>query len=209
MRNRLWITALLLIVTVMVTVRPARAVDTPVEPFQVNTYEEKDQKHASVAMDGQGNFLIAWQSVGQGGEIDEIWARRYHVLGIPLGEEFHVNQESKDGQILPEVAMNAAGRFVVVWNSNHESDGAIYARLYDEEGEALTKEFRVDDKDTLEGIHVRPAVAMGDDGKFIIYAYPREYIWNQRMLEATLEAIREVTPNSTSIATTFLHIIRL
>lgn len=52
--------------------------------FQVNTYTSNIQEFPSVAMDKDGNFVVAWQSYKQDGEYYGIYARRYTANGNPL-----------------------------------------------------------------------------------------------------------------------------
>ena len=45
--------------------------------FQVNTYTLGDQTRPDVAMDYDGNFVVAWQGAGQDGDGNGIFARRF------------------------------------------------------------------------------------------------------------------------------------
>lgn len=48
---------------------------------------------------------------------------------------------------------------------------------------------------------------IGLDGKFVVYAYPSEYLWNKDMLQRTWDDLRSITPKSTSVGLIFLEII--
>ena len=51
--------------------------------FQVNTYTTRDQYSPAVAVDGQGNFVVAWESFGSSGTDTDsfsIQAQRYDAL---------------------------------------------------------------------------------------------------------------------------------
>jgi hypothetical protein len=51
--------------------------------FQVNTYTTNDQRVPAVAVDGQGNFVVAWQSYSSSGtdtSYSSIQAQRYDAL---------------------------------------------------------------------------------------------------------------------------------
>jgi hypothetical protein len=101
--------------------------------FQVNTYTTNDQKWPSAAMDSNGNFVIAWDSFGQDGSDEGVYAQQYDSVGIPLGSEFKVNTYTTDGQDLPSIAMDADGNFVIAWQTLYQ-DGSgfgIYAQRYD------------------------------------------------------------------------------
>ena len=59
--------------------------------FQVNTYTTNSQRDPSISMDGDGDFVIAWDSFGQDGYFDGIYAQRYNAAGVVQGAEFQVN----------------------------------------------------------------------------------------------------------------------
>lgn len=48
---------------------------------------------------------------------------------------------------------------------------------------------------------------IGEDGRFLVYAYPKGYIWTQDMLGMLTEDLRSVTTDSTSIGILFLQIV--
>ncbi|HEY9602491.1 MAG TPA: putative Ig domain-containing protein [Allocoleopsis sp.] len=51
--------------------------------FQVNTTTINNQQYSSVAMDGRGNFVVAWNSSEQDGSGDGVYAQRYQVNVAP------------------------------------------------------------------------------------------------------------------------------
>ncbi len=89
----------------------------------------------------------------------------------PLGDEFVVNtftgadQQTSGNQA---VAMDAAGDFVVVWQSKgQDGDGwGIYGQRFDPAGQKLGEEFRVNT--TTAGDQTSPAVAMNGSGRFVV-----------------------------------------
>jgi hypothetical protein len=93
--------------------------------FRVNTYTTSDQTRPVVALDSSGNFVVAWQSAGQDGSANGVFAQRYDAAGAPLGAEFRVNTFVAGEQVDPAVAAAAAGHFVVVWSSDGQ-DGSNY-----------------------------------------------------------------------------------
>jgi hypothetical protein len=83
-------------------------------------------------MDSNGNFVITWQSGGQDGDGDGIFAKRYDPNGIPQDAEFQVNINTTNNQWWPSTAMDSNGDFIIAWQS-WEQDGddwGIFARLY-------------------------------------------------------------------------------
>jgi len=136
--------------------------------FRVNTYTANDQGNPSVAMDADGNFVIAWRSDGQDGSEYGIYAQRYSSAGNPLGSEFQVNTYTANDQWNPSVTMDADGNFVIAWDSNGQdgSGWGIYAQRYDSAGNPIGSEFRVNTYTAND--QGDPSVAMDADGNFLI-----------------------------------------
>lgn len=138
----------------------------------VNTFATGNQESPRVAIDGAGNFAIAWDSEGQDGSSYGIYARKFNVNGTALTGELQVNQFTPDLQADPTIAMDRSGNFIVAWNSGNlltGQDGStygIYARRYSSTGVALSSEFQVNtftvDFQTV------PSAAMDVDGDFVI-----------------------------------------
>jgi hypothetical protein len=136
--------------------------------FQVNTYTTGNQWGAAVASDIAGDSVVVWMSAGQDGSGLGIFAQRYDNLGTPRGTEFRVNTFTTQGQSFPDVAMDAAGDFVVAWASSGQ-DGSgygVFARRYDGAGAPRGPEFRVNTE--TYGTQEAPAVASDPEGDFVI-----------------------------------------
>ncbi|MEO8275629.1 MAG: hypothetical protein ABI639_05375 [Thermoanaerobaculia bacterium] len=88
--------------------------------FQVNTYTTNLQVQPNVAVDAQGNFVVAWTSTGSYGTDSatySIHAQRYDSAGNQLNLEFQVNAFTTGPQLRPRVAAGAPTDFVVAWTS--------------------------------------------------------------------------------------------
>ncbi|MEM8601472.1 MAG: T9SS type A sorting domain-containing protein [Bacteroidota bacterium] len=139
--------------------------------FQVNTYTTSSQSEAAVAMDADGDFVVAWRSNGQEDTYNGrygIYAQRYDAQGVPQGSEFRVNTFSTGSQTDVAIAMDADGDFVIAWTSVAQigRDQEVYAQLYRSDGVARAGEFRVNDFST--GRQQDPSVGMDDDGNFVV-----------------------------------------
>jgi Ca2+-binding RTX toxin-like protein len=142
---------------------------TPVGPeFRVNSTTADNQTTSSMAMDADGDFVVAWQSNLQDGSLYGIYAQRYNAAGVPQGLEFRVNTTTFNQQGFPSVAMDADGDFVVAWSSYGQdgSNEGIYAQRFDAAGVMQGGEFRVNTFTALG--QRRPSVAMDADGDFVI-----------------------------------------
>src|SRR5688572_4970468 len=90
----------------------AGAYHWPVGPeVLVSSYTPGAQAAPVMAMDADGDYVIAWTSDGQDGSWSGIYARRYDAAGVPQGGEFRVNTGTTLNETQPAVAMDADGDF--------------------------------------------------------------------------------------------------
>jgi hypothetical protein len=146
--------------------------------FRVNTNTLHNQLGPSVAMGANGDFVVTWDSFGQDGSIEGVYAQRYNAGGMKQGPEFRVNHYTPDSQREPAVATDADGDFVVTWLTYGQdgSDYGIYAQRYNTLGQELPRpvgspaglgnEFRVNSYTT--GSQFDYALAMDRNGDFVI-----------------------------------------
>jgi len=135
--------------------------------FQVNTYTTGDQSGPIVGVDGSGNFVIVWESDGQDGSGWGIFGRRYDASGTPQGGEFQVNTYTTGDQLYPIVSTNAAGNFVVTWQSPQDGAGTgIVARRYNASGTPQGGEIPVNAFTT--GNQKAPWIAIDPTNAFVV-----------------------------------------
>ncbi|HEV8378745.1 MAG TPA: hypothetical protein VGP99_07830, partial [Tepidisphaeraceae bacterium] len=104
--------------------------------IHVNVNTAGAQNFPAVAMDADGDFVVAWRdNVQEGNNNGGIFARRFDAAGNPLSGEIHVNTATTGDQAVPSVAMDAAGDFVIVYESVVPSFAPdVYARRFDFNG---------------------------------------------------------------------------
>jgi hypothetical protein len=140
------------------------------DQFQVNQYRPNIQDRPRVAMDADGDFVVVWASYGQDSDKDGVFARMYTLQGIPKGNEFLVNTVVQNRQDNPDVAMDAAGNFVVVWRAfNHPLDRTqwgIIGQRFNAAGQKLGGEFLINTYTAADQID--PRVAMDAAGNFVV-----------------------------------------
>lgn len=162
--------------------------------FQVNQFTTGNQQTPAIAMDSAGNFIVAWQSVGQDSNGDAVVARRYDLNGAARGNEFIVNQFTTGNQNTPSVAAQFDGSFVVAWQSAGQdgSGDSIVARRYDTNGVAAANEFSVNQYTS--GSQAAPAIAADGIGNFVIS-------WQSAGQDGSSDAVVARTYDSTGSAT--------
>jgi hypothetical protein len=90
-----------------------------------------------------------------------------HAALVPLGGEIQVNTTTAEYQSSPDVAMDGAGNFVVVWmGGEFLGNRDIFAQRYDASGTPLGNEFQVNT--FTSGAQAFPQVAMDADGDFVV-----------------------------------------
>ena len=101
--------------------------------FQVNTYTHSWQSYPAVAMNARGRCVVAWQSLGQDGQISGLYAQIFTAAGSRFGGEIPVSsiypQQSAN---LATVGIDRAGNFAVAW---YNGTGA-FMRLFNPRGAA-------------------------------------------------------------------------
>jgi hypothetical protein len=136
--------------------------------FQINVQVGGNQWAPSVAMDADGDFVVAWHSgSSQDGSGYGVFGRRYASSGAAIGGEFRVNSYTYGFQSYPSVAMDTTGRFVVVWQSYYV-DGSFFSiqtRRFDSSGSPQGTEVQANW--TSQGNQILPAAAINDAGIFV------------------------------------------
>ena len=136
--------------------------------FQVNTYTTNAQQRPAVAALSEGGFVITWESNGQDGSGNGVYAQRYNAAGVAQGAEFQVNTYTTNAQSFPAIGALTEGGFVITWQSfvQDGSFNGIYAQRYDAHGVAQGAEFRVNTYTTNDQLY--PAIGALSDGGFVI-----------------------------------------
>ncbi len=162
--------------------------------FRVNTETGNDQYASLVAMDKEGDFVIAWTSVNQDGDFRGVYAQRYDANGLAQGNEFRVNTTTANDQTLDGLAMDADGDFVVTWTSVGQDSipgNAVFAQRYDAAGVAQGGEFKVNTYTT--GGQRGSTVSMDDAGDFVV-------AWNSWYQDGSNSGVYAQRYNSNGVA---------
>ena len=101
------------------------------EQFIVNTARDGPQRYPAVALNDRREFIIVWEiQIGSETSEREIFGQRFINIGEPTGVEFLINTYVEGDQRYPSVAINEAGQFVTVWQSD-DQDGSGYGIFAD------------------------------------------------------------------------------
>jgi hypothetical protein len=140
--------------------------------FEVNTWTTGTQSRVSLAAAPVGAFVMAWSHFGANpADTSSVRARLFDGSGAAVGDDFQVNSYTPSGQSLPSVGMDAAGNFVVVWQSygspgSDRSGFSIQGQRFDWSGSAIGTQFQINTYTT--DAQTAPAIAMAPAGNFVV-----------------------------------------
>lgn len=149
------------------------------EPFEVSTTGFSSLTSPSIAMNETGRFVVTWDGDPHLASQDDIQARIFDANGVAADDQFCVNTDTAGSQQYPCTAMSSAGEFVIVWDSepnSPESDRDVFAQRYDNSGEPVGHEFRVNTHTADDQRY--PAVAIGPAGQFVT-------VWQSRQQDGS------------------------
>ena len=157
----------------------------------VNRYTRGNQTRPSVSVNANGDVYVVWESDGQDGDGQGVYAQRFTANGERNGAEIQVSQTIKWNQQMPAVMAMENSHFMVVWIGEAEMGtttagtplmrGHIMGRLMDRNGQAQGNEFRMN---AGQALCENPRLCMRPSGGFVV-------AWEQRD-ETNLENITNV-----------------
>lgn len=139
--------------------------------FRAHRVQRGLQRNPAVAIDGEGGFLIAWDSSDEVigiGPTDGVWARRFNARGLAVGPEVKLDDDPGVLARLPALAAGGGGGFLAVWEGEGDgTDGTeVYGRLLDERGQAVGPQFQLNT--SIEHDQRAASVAAGRDGDYVV-----------------------------------------
>jgi len=113
--------------------------------IQVNTYITSQQDAPQITALGDGGWVITWESSGQDGSGDGIYAQAYNADGTTQGAEVQVNTQTLGIQTIPLITALGDGGWVITWRSIGQdgSEFGIYAQAYNADGTTQGSEVQV------------------------------------------------------------------
>ena len=137
-------------------------------PIRVNQVIDRVQNDPSIAVDDSGDYIISWTSYDQDGDRTGIFGRRMNGFGELANNEFRVNTQTRDFQQASDVAVDANGDAIIVWQS-YGQDGSswgVYGQRFNSLDQKVGGEFRINQFTNNQ--QARPKVAIDDAGDFTV-----------------------------------------
>lgn len=133
--------------------------------FRVNDFTTDTVSAPSVAMDGDGDFVVAWESQGTYAYQATLRGQLFDPFGTEVGDEFLVGAYIPKS---PAVATTAEGDFIVAWHEslNDGSGASVSIQRFDANANRVGDELRVNSYTT--GNQHNPALAVGPGGELVV-----------------------------------------
>ncbi|SMP76114.1 Cadherin domain-containing protein [Neorhodopirellula lusitana] len=125
--------------------------------FLINTDTASTKYDASVSMNPEGEFVVAWD------DSSGVHVQRFDSSGAKVGGEIDVDGSNSAGNA--DIAMHSDGSFVTTWRDTGEED--IFFRRYDDSGSALDSAQQIN-AEVLFLNSFDSSISMDSDGNFII-----------------------------------------
>ncbi len=90
---------------------------TATDEFTIAVNDEYSQTNPEIAVDKDGNFVVAWESWFTDGSDRGVYARYINSDGTAGEPEFQVNNETMYSQAKPAVRFFDNGNYIIVWES--------------------------------------------------------------------------------------------
>lgn len=147
-------------------------------PVQISTTTTGDQKNPAIAMDNEGNYVVAWEGNGTG-DTYGIFVRAFNSDGTPRGPEHLVNTYTTGIQDSPKIAIDfdrnpIAGNeqhFAVTWHGEGTEDSeGIYLQSYDiiPAGDISAVGSNISVNTYTAGAQIDPDIAMNNADEIIV-----------------------------------------
>jgi hypothetical protein len=137
--------------------------------FQANTETDSFQVLPAITTLPNNRIAIAWQSLGQDGDLGGIFGQIFNPHGNRVGREFQLNIHTDNWQENVALAPTQNG-FVAAWNSwEQDASGiGIFGRVFDESGQPTKpKDFRINTFQA--GDQIVPSIAGSPNGSRVIF----------------------------------------
>lgn len=132
--------------------------------FRVNTFTAFDQRSAEICLAADGDFAVAWESVGQDGSGTGIFGQRFASTGTLRGGEFQASATTAGNQQDPAICCGSSDDFVIAWD-RAASGYSVFARRF---GESSPLGGDVPVSFPTEAYQTDPAIVCQENGGFVV-----------------------------------------
>lgn len=164
--NNIFFSLLFILFSQSIPATAQNPINVVIPDFQVNdNVGSSSQYFSTIAVDQEGNFVIAWMDKLYRNDVQDFYARCYFSNGNPVGDSFKVNS----GKPLPAIVMDKNANFIIVW-----TDGSkIYAQRYNNDSLPIGTPVKVSEIDTTSMNEIlivlsEPSIGLGGSDKLVV-----------------------------------------
>ncbi|MEP2276844.1 MAG: cadherin-like domain-containing protein, partial [Reichenbachiella sp.] len=142
----------------------------------VNNDNSTSSRYPSVALNDEGNFMVAWQFYNGATGGEDVMGSVIKWDGEVVEDDFIINSDDTDGkQAYPDITLDENGDFRVIWSSTISSDydySAIATKKFSPTGVAESAETTFLTDDVTNVTDYRGSIAINSDGDIAVsYTY--------------------------------------
>lgn len=136
--------------------------------FRVNTGTTGTHMSPSLALDQDGDFVVAWEDDTDNNGSFQVLGRGFSSAGAQRIAQFTVNTVSGGQQYAPALGMDASGDFAVAWEDDQDNNGSfqVLARTFTASGAQRRADFTVNSDSS--GQQYVPSSAMDEQNRFVV-----------------------------------------
>ena len=155
---------------------------------KVNSYTLDAQVKPVLILLQSGHIMIAWESKGQDGNIEGVYAQLFDTDLNKYGDEFRINDYNLDAQKNPDIVVLNNGNVVITWDSRGQ-DGSVegvYTKILENVSTPTTsgtKSATHKASDTKTSTVTKTSIDVSDQSQYIIKS-GREFIVNTNAIGA-------------------------
>lgn len=133
----------------------------------INSQAAGQQRKPAIGVDGSGAFVVAWEDDQDGDGNYQVWARGFNASGTATLPDFRVHTSTGGQHLVPAVARESAGGFVISWQDDGDGNGSyqIRARSMKADGSSWKDEWQVNT--VAAGQQRAPHVAVNSNGTVV------------------------------------------
>jgi hypothetical protein len=154
--------------------------------FQVNDGMEPSEGAPVIACDGEGNFVVIWEEEAGEDERNDLFISGYSPHGNVRYGPVKLNGPGSRDPGNPDIAMNARGDYIVLWQDEIDGTNRVYGKAFDREGNTLVKERLI--CSAAGGDAVYPEADLSARGHFAV-------VWQEDGPEGVISQVKQRTGN--------------
>lgn len=124
-------------------------------------------RNPDVAIAADGSFTVVWEAEVSMG-VTRIYAQRFDAAGNAIGKNYRVDDDpGYQTKSTPAIAITQTGSMLIVWSDIRQDDQGIFAQQYDNQGNAVGVNFKINDSFASKPPRA-PAISVDKRDQFVV-----------------------------------------